>query len=211
MTLLDNLRRHCLPLRAETVHESVSEHFAAWFGPDDGEPFRESFIDICCIPPSEQRPYRVLHTNGMASRPLKTRPGQEALAELMMLLPAEDAYCGGDAGWAVRELRRFAHMFHDMSTGVSEFLTLPLSEPAPGTPFHSLMTVRPLFLPPAFHQIDLARGQSVHLFALMPLHMVEVKYMTAVPEPSALWDLAQAQHRDPLELCTADIRRLPVA
>ncbi len=210
MTLFDSLHLGRPKPKAGCSPVEVNAHFQKWIGPDDGRSLQDGFIDVRHIPATENLPYDVIHTSGMSSHPLKTKKGEEEFAEFMMLLPP-DGFLGHDPEWPVREMHRFAQMFHEMSAGVAEFITIPIAEPATGTSFSALMTIRPYFLPPMFHHLHLAQDRSVAIFALMPLLIVEHKYVIAQTEPGALWRLAQYQQRDPLELCAVDIRRQPVA
>jgi hypothetical protein len=214
MSFLDTFRRTDDAPDRDVLVSELSAHFEKWFGPGHIEaPVSDAFIQVRTIPPTERFPFRVIHTVGMSAKPMKTKKGQEPFAELMMILPTEWSY-GKDPEWPAREMKRFAMMFHDMSSCISEFITIPFMSypaPMPGTFFTGLMAVRPQFVPPAAHRVELSSGQTIRLYCLMPLSLVEMKYVVTQPEPEALWCLAREQHRDPLELLLVDPRRPNIA
>jgi hypothetical protein len=172
----------------------LERHIAGHIGPVE-EVFHEPYsdvveIEVLRIEPTEERPYHVLMTCGMAQRAMSVPLGcaDNAYAELTLALPAEwsfdDADIDGDGGWPIRLLRELARFPHENGTWLGALHTVPYGD---GSETYALDTYlcgcileTPTHLPEAFRHLELSDGRSLQILQVTPLYIEELDYNLAL-------------------------------
>jgi len=199
--------------------EAVTSHFERHLGPLE-DVFHELIsphvhIDVHHMPPTEERPYHVLFTTGMAEKPMKGPEGNDWW-EVMLLLPPEwdpkklwgDNVTEEDF-WPVRALKYVARMPHAEGYWFPPFVSMPVSQddtPYAGTQFTGLLMVPADMFPPEFAVLKMNAGRVIKIHIVMPLYQDEVEWKRVQKEPDALWKLALGRGYEPMELlvCRTD-------
>jgi len=166
-------------------------------------------IHVLEVPPTPDRPFKILITAGMSDLPMIPPPGTGidlAWAELMICLPADwplrtmqrrggrRATGSKRQSWPHRllfELARYPHRYdqwiwyhHTFGCG---------DEPiAPGTRFDSVLFHVTDILPQEFWCLDVGKGRQIHFLSLIPLYPEELGYCRTYGA-HALIDLFQEQ------------------
>lgn len=93
-------------------------------------------IDVPTVPPSADRPFRLLMSAGMSSRPMKTPPGAEEhrYAEIVLALPHDwpltrEAFADERHHWPMRWIERLARRPHELDPWLWFGRTVPNGDP----------------------------------------------------------------------------------
>jgi hypothetical protein len=172
------------------VIDAVTAHIERHVGPVDDvwHEITSTYvhIDVHHVPPSPERPFRVLVTSGMSERPMCTPPELPEdwrRAELLMCLPADwdlsaDVFEDERHYWPVRWLKTLARFPHQYGTWLGYGHTVPNGDPAeplaPGTELAGLMVIPPLLLGDDVHQLTLADDRVVRFWSVLPLYAEEM-------------------------------------
>ena len=136
--------------------DALEMHIDTYFGSYD-RVFHELVspdihVDICVIPPSEERPYYTLVTQGMGAHcmnvPQELAEYKLERAELMIALPP-DWLVGNEEEkwyWPIRSLKATARMVIEQNTwlGWGHSVSLPDSEEDRGMAFSGLLVLSPV-------------------------------------------------------------------
>lgn len=174
----------------EDLIEEVPAHFARFLGQETDQVFHELVsdtvhLDVNMLPATETRPYHVLYTTGMASRPMKgSREGCSGFAEVMVFLPGDwplDQASFQDMRnyWPIWQLKFTARLPHLMKAFVFEWISIQFvepQEPAPGTDYSSFMLVRPTFWGEDACRVRMKSGKVIDLYVLMPITHAETAW-----------------------------------
>lgn len=172
----------------------LEHHIARHLGPVE-EVFHEAFsevveVEVLRVDPTDERPFHVLVTCGMAQRPMAVPPGVAGsrYGELVLSLPVEwgfdDADVEGDAGWPVRLLQDLARLPHQYGTWLGQDHTVPHGDPAesyaPDTFLCGCILEAPAHLPKEFRRLGLTDGRSVEFLCVTPLYADEIDYKLSI-------------------------------
>ena len=178
----------------------MERHLACHVGPVE-EVFHEMSsgaleVEILRVEPTEERPFHILTTCGMAQRAMKMPDGLTdwCFAELVLALPKDwcfdDAEVEGDAGWPIRLLQELARLPHEADTWLGLDHTVPFGEPgesfAPDTHLCGCLLEVPGYLPETFRRLDLSDGRSLHFLHVTPLYADELDYKATLGTESLL-------------------------
>ena len=143
-------------------------------------------IDIHCIAPTEDRPFRTLVTSGMSER--RMHVPDDALEyrylELMICLPpdwpvTQEALADENHYWPIRGLKRLARFPHQYDTWLFYGHTVPNGEPpaplAQNNQFTGWLLMPPQLAPDLFLELEINEQTSVHFAALYPLYDAEMQ------------------------------------
>lgn len=175
--------------RDPVLAAEVEHHLACHVGPVE-EVFHETStvleVEVLRVEPTEERPFHILTTCGMAQRAMSVPAGLADwnLAELVMALPRDwcfdDDEIEGDAGWPIRLLQDLARFPHQYDTWMGLDHTMPCGEPgetyAPDTHLAGCILEVPGYLPETFRRLDLSDGRSLHFLHVTPLYADELDY-----------------------------------
>lgn len=163
-----HLERHIGKVE-HVFHEVVSSHV---------------HLDLLQIPPAPGRPYRLLVTSGMGDEPMNV-PGEGYYrrAELLIALPESWPVTGPEASneafcWPAHWLRMVARLPHELDSWVGLGTTIPNGdppEPIAGTGFVGVMVTVPFWMPEEFFELQLASGDTIAFFHLIPLYPEEME------------------------------------
>jgi hypothetical protein len=172
--------------------DAVSGHLVAAFGDDRGFVFHEIVselvhVDVHVLPPSDDRPWTMLVTSGMAQRGMNVPEGLEddRYAELLLTVPPEwpldeEALSDEVNYWPLRLLKLLARLPHEYDTFLYHGHTVPNGDPpepyAPSTDMCCALVGPPLLLPDGFDEIAVPDGRVVHLYGVFPLHRNEMEF-----------------------------------
>ena len=179
--------------RDPVLAAGVEHHLACHVGPVE-EVFHETStvleVEVLRVGPTEERPFHVLVTCGMAQRAMSVPRGLSdwSLAELVMALPEDwcfdDAEIEGDAGWPIRLMQNLARFPHQYDTWLGLDHTVPGGQPgetyAPDTDLGGCILEVPGYLPETFRRLDLSDGRSLHFLHVTPLYADELDYKLAL-------------------------------
>ncbi len=144
-------------------------------------------VDVLWVKPSGDRDFHVLVTSGMSDRPMKTpkEARDYRLAELLICLPAdwpvsEEAFKEERNYWPVRWLKQVARFAHEYRTWFGVGHTIPNGDPpepfADNTRFCCWILGRPILGGEAAAEIKTAKGETIHLYSLIPMYPEETAY-----------------------------------
>ncbi len=155
-------------------------------------------VDIHIVPPTEERPFYVLVTSGMAERPMTSPPEAEGceFAELCICLPpdwpglsekartqspqdADHPWKDENNYWPIRTLKSLARFPHEYKTwlwfGHTTHNGNPPEPYSPGTRMCAAMVdFNPLF-PKDFHKLSVG-DRDIAFLTIYPLYEEEVQY-----------------------------------
>jgi len=143
-------------------------------------------IHVLEVPPTPDRPFKILITAGMSDLPMIPPPGAGidlAWAELMICLPADwplDRKAIGKKrhSWPHRllfDLARYPHR-HDQWLWYHHTFAYGGEPIAPGTRFDSVLFHITDILPEEFWCLDVGKGRQIHFLSLVPLFPKELSY-----------------------------------
>lgn len=171
--------------------EEISRHIGKHIGRPD-RIFRklmqhDTELDIYILQATGSRPYHVLVTSGMSSRPMPVPPDSMHLryAELCILLPPDwplehTDWNNENIYWPVRWLKKAGRYPHKNRTWIASGHVLPDDrDPAPfaaNTRMNSVLISSPRDLPGDFSVLDTASGHPIHFYVLLPLYPSETRY-----------------------------------
>lgn len=199
----------------------MERHLACHVGPVE-EVFHEAFsevveVEILRVEPTDERPFHILTTCGMAQRAMTVPNGLAdwSFAELVLALPPDwcfdDAAVEGDAGWPIRLLQDLARFPHQYGTWLGLDHSVPNGEPpesyAPDTNLCGCLLEVPAYLPDTFRRLDLSDGRSLHFLHVTPLFADEIDYKLTVGTDSLLKrfdDLRMPMVVDPERPCVVN-------
>ena len=175
--------------RDPVLAAEVERHLASHVGPVE-EVFHETStileVEVLRVEPTEERPFHILTTCGMAQRAMSVPQGlgDWSHAELMMALPKDwcfdDPEIEGDAGWPIRLLQDLARFPHEYESWLGLDHTVPCGEPgetyAPYTHLSGCILEVPGYLPETFRRLDLSDGRSLYFLHVTPLYADEMDY-----------------------------------
>ena len=134
-------------------------------------------IDLLVVAPTEERPYRVVVTCGMAEREMQAPEDDLRRAELFCLIPRDwpleqdedERYW-----WPLGLLRFLARLPHEYDTWLWTGHTVPNGDPpepyAEGTGLCGAILLPAMGVPE-----DFARLEDIHFLLVMPLHADEMQ------------------------------------
>lgn len=172
----------------EGAVDAVIAHMETHFGPVAGV-FHEIVsdaihLDVHIIAPSDEKPYHVAFTTGMAALPMTVPDASlPARAELMLALPREwqvgnEAFRDQRWYWPIAQLKWLARLPHDYGTWLAYLHTVPNDDPpvsyAPGVPYCCSLIVPPTLLPEGAHVVPLSNGEQLQLLAPVFIHPEEM-------------------------------------
>ena len=169
----------------------IAKHIERYAGPHGHAMINSSPgsipIHVLEVPPTRDRPVRILVTAGLSDLPMIPAPGAGmdlAWAELMICLPADWPLGRRTIGkkrhsWPHRlllHLARYPHRY-DQWIWYHHTFTHGDDEPfAPGTRFDSVLFHITEILPKEFWCLDVGRGRVIHFLSLVPLYPEELVY-----------------------------------
>ena len=145
-------------------------------------------IDVYCMEPTDDEPFRVLYTTGMSDLPM-TLPKEierkfEHLkrAELIIFLPKEwpidsEAFKNERYYWPIRLLKQLARFPHQYNTWLGYGHTIPNS--AEYDPYSESTGLNGVILSALKEEISLLKtndGKVINLYNLIPLYKDEMDY-----------------------------------
>ena len=166
--------------------DALEMHIDTYFGSYD-RVFHELVspdihVDICIIPPSEERPYYTLVTQGMGAHcmnvPQELADYKLERAELMIALPP-DWLVGNEEEkwyWPIRSLKAAARMVIEQNTwlGWGHSVSLPDSEEDRGMAFSGLLVLSPVAAEEGSGVCALPDGGEVNFYSVLPLYAEEL-------------------------------------
>lgn len=188
---IEKLQPYATELYSEEEMTAVEEHIQTHFGQYDHvfhEVMSESIhLDVCVIPPEDDRPYYTLVTLGMGAHrmnvPEDLRGKGLERAELMITLPADWQMAGGDLRWEwpVHLLRSTARLPIMLDTWVGWGHTVDNGEPfSPDTELCASILVSPQ---QGFNELNLQgnccilpNGEEVNFYHLIPIYRNEMEF-----------------------------------
>lgn len=168
--------------------DEISAHVERHFGPI-GNVLHEIrsetvHVDILCVEPTTDRPWRTLVTSGMSDLAMTLPPeaaaGTPRHVELVLSLAADhpmDQLAWEDEGcyWPIRKLKVLARMPHQLGSCFGANHTMATSPPepvAPGVPFVALATLE--LLTPEARRLRCADGTEITFLQVVALHADEL-------------------------------------
>lgn len=142
-------------------------------------------IDVNVYPPTAGREFTVLVSNGMSRLPM-TVPVElpsRRWAELMVCLPANwplpsESSRDERSHWPLHWLKKLARLPHEYRTWLGPYHTVPNGDPArpfaENTAMCCSLLVPPVSLGKDFPKVDLAGGETLYLYNLVPIHRKEM-------------------------------------
>lgn len=170
--------------------ERITEHIETHLGSIDGvlhEIVSDLVhVDIHCIEPTEDRPFRSLITSGMSERPMSVPDDARDLRhlELMLCLPADwpmsqEALADENNYWPIRWLKRLARFPHEFDTWLFDGHTIPNGEPpanlADNNAFRGWIVMPPRLAPDLFCKLEEEGEPTIHFAAVYPLYEEELQ------------------------------------
>ena len=143
-------------------------------------------VDVHHVEPTPERPWHVLVTTGMSSRPMTTPEGVPddcRHAELVVSLPAdwevsEASFKDERNYWPVRLLKFLARLPHEYGTWLGSAHSIPNGDPAepyaPDTQLSGVMLLPSVTLPAEFHELERPDNATVRFWSLYPLYPEEM-------------------------------------
>jgi len=141
-------------------------------------------LDVLFVPATEDRPFHVLVTSGVADEPMAVPEGFEGYnrVELLIALPADwplsEERLEDEANyWPVRWLKLVGRLPHEYETWIGWGHTIPNGDPAEpiaNTKFIGVMLTPPYELPREFFQLETKSGETITFFVMMPLYREEM-------------------------------------
>jgi len=175
----------------ETLIEGLTAHLERFFGADYGGVFHELVsdlvhVDVHAVEATDERPWTMLVTSGMAERPMTVPEGleDERFAELVLALPpdwplSKDAFDDEANYWPIRLLKTLARLPHEFETFLYYGHTVPNGDPpepyAPSTDFRCALVLPPQLTSEEFDTLTLDDGRVVHFYGVYPLYADEMK------------------------------------
>lgn len=167
---------------ADALEEHIKKHFG-----DFPSVYRELFapdvyIDVCVVPPSEQRNYYTLITFGMGSRQMdipEEYSGQPSRVELFLRLPAEWKVGESDEEWCwpIILLKNIGRLPAACDTWIGRGHTVDNHETfAINTRLSASIVLDPEELPEQARICSLPSGESVKFFEVVPLYREEMLF-----------------------------------
>lgn len=173
----------------EALDAAVTAHLTQHVG-EPGEVWHElvspsAHIDVHTVPASADRPFHLLMTAGMSSRPMKTPPGAEGneYAEIVLALPKDwpltrEAFAEERNYWPMRWLKQLARLPHEFDTWLWYGHTVPNGDPprpfADDTQLCGFILIPPLGAPKGFDAFPHPRGGIIRVMQAFPLHREEM-------------------------------------
>jgi hypothetical protein len=171
----------------EELINAVSEHLEKYVAASDTI-YHEIIsdlvhIDVHIVPATEDRPYHLLMTSGMAELPMKAPSPEFQWAELCILLPpswplAQEKWQDETYYWPVMWLKQLARLPHEYDTWVGFGHTIPNGDPAepfaPGTDLCGWILLPSISLPEEFSEIKIAPDKTINVWSIVPLHEDEM-------------------------------------
>ena len=170
--------------------QRISDHVETHLGEIDGVWHElvsdQVHIDIHCVAPTEDRPFRTLVTSGMSQHPMavpREALGYEYL-ELMICLPpdwpvTQEALADENYYWPIRWLKRLARLPHAHETWLFDGHTIPNGDPpepmAAKTLFIGWLLMPPRLAPDLFQELEIDSQTKIHFAALYPLYDEEMQ------------------------------------
>ncbi len=175
-------------------------------------------IDVHCIEPTEDRPFRTLVTSGMSDLPMNTPEGLEELqyAELCICLPpdwpiSKEAFADHSNYWPVEWLKILARFPHEYETWLFEGHTIPNGDPpepfAPNTKFCGWLLFCPVLAPEEFFELKLENGKTIHFFTIYPLYEGEMNMKLKKGTEALVEKFEKAGVTDVLDLDRKDVSK----
>lgn len=144
-------------------------------------------VHVLEVPPSADRPVKLLVTAGMSDLPMIPPPGAGidlSWAELMIGLPPDWPLDPASRGqeryaWPLRflvELARYPHRVDQWLWYHHTFAYGDDDAPFPGTRFSGVLFHVTAMFPQEFWCLDVGRGRQVHFLSVVPLYPEELSY-----------------------------------
>lgn len=170
--------------------EAVEQHITSAFGPVQNV-WHEFFspdihVDICLIPPAEDRPYYTLVTMGMGAHRMQV-PEELAeyrleRAELLLALPSDWQVNAEDEQWywPIRLLKQLARLPGEEDAWLGWGHTIDNGEPyADNTQLCAALLVSPVIGAEEAETAQLPSGEEVNFYQVIPLYRGELDYKLA--------------------------------
>lgn len=170
--------------------EAVEEHIHSAFGPIQNV-WHELFspdihVDLCLIPPAEDRPYYTLVTMGMGAHRMQVPEDlaeyQLERAELLLCLPGDWQVNDDDEQWywPFRLLKQLARLPGEEEGWLGWGHTIDNGEPyAANTELCAALLIGPVVGSEGAETLRLSRGEEVNFYQVIPLYRGELDYKLA--------------------------------
>ncbi|WFD11826.1 suppressor of fused domain protein [Tepidibacter hydrothermalis] len=190
--------------------EDIIAHFDKMFPGRETNVFHEIIsdivhIDVHCMEPTDEEPFRVLYTTGMSDLPM-TMPSEIEnewshlkRAELMIFIPESwpidsKAFKDERYYWPVRLLKQLARFPHEYNTWLGYGHTIPNSnEYDPYAENTELNGVILNVLKEEISSISTKDGNLINVYSLVPLYKEEMDYKLEYGSDSLFEKLAEVQ------------------
>ncbi|OAB36672.1 hypothetical protein PMSD_10100 [Paenibacillus macquariensis subsp. defensor] len=187
----------------------ISEHVEKYIGEIDGV-YHEIIsdlvhLDIIIVKPTKEKNYYTLVTCGMSNLPMTVPEGADnfRFAELVICLPSEwkmsdEAFKQDENYWPILWLKKLARFPHEYQTWLYHAHTIPNGDPAqpfaPNTEFSGMILSIPTTVDDAngFFTLELANGNRVHFFSLIPIYTKEMDFKLKKGADALIEKLEQA-------------------
>lgn len=194
--------------------EAVSDHVEAHLGLAD-EVMHELVsptvhVDLLPSPATEERPFQVVTTCGMAELPMRPPDAEEVAglthAELFVLLPPDwpldmESFRDERNYWPLRLLKVLARLPHEYDTWLWTGHTVPHGDPpgpyADGTDLCGALVMPPMLVPEEFGLLERPDAPPIHFLMVMPLHADEMR-LKLEQGLEALYDRFDEANLDPV-------------
>lgn len=170
--------------------EAVEQHIKSAFGPIQNV-WHEFFspdihVDICLIPPAEERPYYTLVTMGMGAHRMRVPEDlaeyELERAELLLALPSDWQVNDSDEQWywPLRLLKQLARLPGEEDAWLGWGHTIDNGEPyAANTELCTALLVSPVVGSEDAETAQLPGGGEVNFYQVIPLYRGELEYKLA--------------------------------
>ena len=197
----------------DSLIEAVSDHVGAHLGGDMVLHEMVSptvHVDLLPSPATEDRPFTVVTTCGMAELPMRPPDDDEVRdlthAELFVLLPPDwpldqESMQDERHWWPLRLLKTLARFPHEYDAWLWTGHTVPHGDPpepyAENTELCGALVMPPMLVPEEFEVLERPDAAPIHFLMVLPLHAdeMELKLRKGL---DALYDRFDAANVDPI-------------
>lgn len=168
---------------ADAIEEHIKEYFGEFPTVYHEVHSPDIHVDICCIPPSEERNYYTLVTMGMGAHIMtipEELPKEEfGRAELVICLPpdwklgeTEDEWY-----WPIGLIKSLARLPLNCNTWLGAAHSVDNQEPfAPNTQLCASLLIEPRDIPENGRVCELPGGDKVRFFEVLPIYRTEMNF-----------------------------------
>lgn len=167
----------------DVVEEHIKEHFGEFPTVYHELHSPDIHVDICCVPPTEERNYYTLITMGMGAHIMnipEEMPKEEfGRAELVMCLPPDWKLGETDDEWywPISLIKNLARLPINCDTWLGWAHSVDNREPfAPNTELCGSILVRPRNVGEEGEECELPNGDKVRFYEIFPLYRTEMNF-----------------------------------